>query len=148
MTMPAGTDAQEALLVASMCADTVVRFTAAFDEGDLARMQEHFAPDGVWQRHDGVWTGHPGLAALMEGRDEGIFVRHVLSNFRTTWLSATRASVDSYVTVYRHDFPADRRLPAPLRGPDTLARYRDELMFVNGSWQIALRQVHVDFKHP
>lgn len=138
----------DAWRIAAQCTDVVLRFTAAFDDGDLARMQRHFAPDGVWQRHDGAVQGHDGLAALMAGRPAGIFVRHVLSNLRTELLSPAQAVVDAYVTVYRHDFPGAKALPAPLPGPDTVARYRDTLQLQDGAWRIARRQVSIDFKHP
>lgn len=140
-------DATSAWRAAAACCDAVLRFTAAFDDGDLAGMQRHFAADGVWQRHDGAVHGHDGLAALMARRPAGIFVRHVLSNLRTELLSPTRAVVDTYVTVYRHDFPGARTLPAPLPGPDTTARYRDELALQDGAWRIAQRRVTIDFKH-
>ena len=128
------------------CERAVLEFTHGFDLGDFDAMARHFAPDGVWQRHDGDLVGLEALARFMRARHPGLFVRHVLSNLRTTVLSEDRAVVDSYVTVYRCDFADAPRLPAPLAGPNVVGRYRDELTRNACGWQLARREVRIDFK--
>ena len=128
------------------CEHAVVEFTAAFDLGDFDRMAQLFAEDGVWKRQDGDVVGMSQLQQLMSSRPAGLFVRHVLSNMRTTFLSEADAVVESYVTVYRHDFPGQPRRPAPLNGPNLVGRYRDQLSLREQGWKLAGREVVVDFK--
>ena len=128
------------------CGHTVVEFTVAFDLGDFDRMSRMFADDGVWKRQDGDVVGMSQLQQLMRSRPAGLFVRHVLTNMQTTFLSAADAVVESYVTVYRHDFPAEPRRPAPLNGPNLVGRYRDQLSLREHGWKLVGREVVVDFK--
>ena len=134
------------IAAARHCEHTVVAFTAAFDVGDFNRMARLFAEDGVWKRQDGDVVGMSQLQQLMRSRPAGLFVRHILSNMRTTFLSATDAVVESYVTVYRHDFPGSVLQPAPLNGPNLVGRYRDQLSLRGQGWKLAGREVVVDFK--
>jgi limonene-1,2-epoxide hydrolase len=128
------------------CEQAVLAFTGAFDLNDVETMVRYFAADGVWHRHDGDIAGVEGLRAFMRARNAGIFVRHVLTNMRTTVASSTQATVESYVTVYRHDFDQAPVVPAPLTGPDVVARYRDQLTRGPGGWQLSRRDVRIDFK--
>ena len=127
-----------------LCERAVAEFTAAFDLGDFDGMARVFAEDGVWKRQDGDVVGMSQLRNLMDARPAALLVRHVLSNLRTTFSSATEALVDSYVTVYRHDSASSR--PAPMNGPNLLGRYRDRLSLRGDEWKLAGREVVVDFK--
>ena len=128
------------------CERAVMDFTAAFDLNDVEGMARLFAEDGVWKRQDGNIVGVGQLRQMMGKRPAGQFVRHVLTNIRTTFLSPTQAVVESYVTVYRHDFPGEPRRPSPNTAPNLLGRYRDELRLVVHEWRLAGREVAVDFK--
>ena len=129
-----------------LCENAIIDFTAAFDLGDFDGMSRVFAADGVWKRQDGDVVGMSQLRNLMSARASGLLVRHVLSNVRTTFSSATDAVVDSYLTVYRHDFPGEPGRPAPLGGPNLVGRYRDRLSLRADEWKLAGREVTVDFK--
>ena len=111
-------------------------------------MERLFASDGIWKRADGEVRGVAQLRTFMASRPQGIVIRHVLSNLRTTLLDDERAVVDSYVTVYRYDFSDVPSLPAPLVGPDLVGRYRDELVCEADVWKLKVREVMVDFKRP
>ena len=104
-----------------------------------------FTDTGVWKRPDGDIVGIAGLRAFMSRRAPGVFTRHVISNMRTT-LEDARAVVDSYVTVYRHDFTDRPVLPAPLNGPHVVGGYRDVLVHENGAWKLSLRESIIEFQ--
>lgn len=132
------------------CTEALLAFTHAFDTGDLTAMQQHFAPDGVWIRQDGTCTGRTGragLAALMARRNPGVFVRHVITNVRGRPAGEREIALESYVTVYRHDFDGIPQTPAPLSGPDLVGRYFDTFRLCESQWLLARREVKVDFKH-
>ena len=129
------------------CQDAVLRFTAHFDAGEYREMEAFFAPDGVWKRPDGDIVGIDDLRRRMAALKNDWVMRHVISNARTTIVSAGRAVVDSYFTVYMHVFGAETpTVPAPLAGPLSVGRYHDELVLIEGVWKIALRHPTHDFK--
>lgn len=132
--------------MAAACERAVLAFTHGFDMNDIDAMSRHFAPDGVWKRHDGDLVGMEQLRHFMQVRHPGTFVRHVLSNLRTSLLPDGHAVVDSYVTVYRHDFKGAPQRPAPLAGPNVVGRYRDQLALGDKGWQLVQREVQIDFK--
>ena len=128
------------------CERTVLRFTAAFDEGDLGGMLAEFAPDGVWRRPDGsVVEGHAGVRTLMATLRPTVSFRHIVTNLRVAMATADQATCVSYVTVYMHDGECDGG-PAPLDAPVLVGRYHDELRRAGTSWVISARRVAVDFK--
>ena len=125
--------------------DVVIRFTACFDAHDIEGMAQLFAETGVWKRPDGDIVGIAGLRAFMSRRSPRVLTRHVISNMRTTVEKAS-VVVDSYVTVYRHDFADQPALPAPLDGPDVVGRYRDVLVNEEGTWKLSMRESIVEFQ--
>ena len=127
------------------CERTVLRFSAAFDAGDLEGMLAEFAPEGVWHRQEGSVRGHDGLRALMATRPPGLFVRHVISNMRVTLTGPGEASCASYLTVYRDDDGGPK--PVPLRQPALVGMYHDVLRKTGQAWQLSGRSVSVDFKN-
>ncbi len=110
--------------MARACEQVVLKFTAHFDAGNYAQMEPLFATNSVWKRQDGDIYGLAHFREWSKGRTASIFVRHVLSNLRTTVSDAGKATVDSYVTVYQHDFSGEPVLPTPLTGPALKGRAR------------------------
>lgn len=142
MTACASTDIATQLA----CQETVLRFTAHFDAQEYDLMEGYFSADGIWRRLEGDVVGLEGLRQFLASRPPNIFVRHLISNLRTTVLSVGQAQVDSYLVAYRHDFSGPPQLPAPLDSPLLIGRYQDELRQVDGTWKIQVRQVHIDFR--
>jgi hypothetical protein len=143
-----GTDTQATPeAVRRACEDVVLSFSACFDSGDTDRLLSLFAPDGVWKRDDREINGASELRAFMDARSSSVFVRHALTNLRTTIINQDNAIVESYVAVYRHVFDGPVTLPAPLEGPEVFARYRDQLVRLPGGWKIQERKTTVEFKH-
>jgi hypothetical protein len=127
------------------CEQCVIRFTSHFDAGDFAAMEQDFSRTGVWMRSDGEVRGIDGLRAYLAQRGSRYFTRHILANIRVTPQGDGMASVDSYVTAYRIE-PGDATAPYPLGHPFMVGRYRDELVREDGTWRIARRSTHTDFK--
>ena len=128
------------------CEEVVVRFTAHFDAREHEQMEQYFATDGVWSRRDGDIRGIEQLRASMAKRASNNVVRHVISNLRSQLLSADRAVVDCYVTVFRHVFADGEKSPAPMGLPFVMGSYRDELVRqTSGEWKISDRQSSIDF---
>lgn len=134
------------IVIQRACEQSVVNFSTHFDAREYSSMAEYFATQGVWLRADGVITGLDELQEKMKQRPDTLFVRHVLTNFRTTVIDEMHAVVESYVTVYRCDFYESPQIPARLDCPDLVGRYHDEMILESGRWKIARRSVQVDFK--
>jgi ketosteroid isomerase-like protein len=128
------------------CQQTLEAFMGHFDMDEFAAMEPYLTDDAVWVRADGVLHGCDGLRAWAAKRQPGIFVRHVLTNFRCKRLSDTEVHVDSYAMVFRKDMQAGEKPPATMSGPVLMGRYEDVLRQVDGRWLIAHKSVKIDFK--
>ncbi|SRR5690606_13912412 len=127
------------------CEDVVLRFTAHFDAFEHEEMERYFAPDALWARHDGDICGLNDLRERMARRPANAIVRHMMTNLRTTLLSPGHAVVESYVLVFRHQFPEGGKPPAPLGVPTVMGRYHDRLVRLDGAWKIMERRSTIDF---
>jgi hypothetical protein len=125
----------------------VIRFTAHFDAGEHDEMASFFAPEAVWYQARGPIHGVDELLIRMAALPADQLMRHVLTNLRTTIVSADEAIVDSYVTVYLQPGADPCRIVESF-GPKNFARYRDRLRRVDGRWLIDERRVVFDLKFP
>jgi hypothetical protein len=132
-------------LAAEQCKDVVLRFMALFDLRDYAAMESCVTADIEWQRPDRTLHGVAQMRTVLLSTPKDVRVRHVITNLRATFEGDERITIDSYFTVYRHvgDLPEG---PAPLCGPASVGRYRDELVPVEGDWKIARKQTFADFR--
>lgn len=133
--------------IAYACEQVLYRFTAHFDAGEFREMEDYFAPEGVWKRHEGDIVGIAALRERMAARKPDRLMRHLITNPRVTILADDHVRIDSYVTLYMHVFGSDR--PAgtmPLNGAIVVGRYHDELRLIEGRWKIVLRAPTHDFK--
>jgi len=128
------------------CERRALLFMAHFDTQEYQEAANLFALEGVWNRADGVINGRADFMRRMEARSPGIFVRHVITNMRAKRLNETEIRVDSYVTVYRHDFTGSIMVPASLSAPDVMGRYSDVFRMIEGEWLLYEKSVVVDFK--
>ncbi len=124
----------------------VLRFTANFDAREHGRMEEDFAPDGVWYQALGIIRGRDGLRRSMAAFPTDLHMRHVLTNLRTTFVNADVAVVDSYFTVYVETRVPDVGPPVTTKGAKNIGRYHDRLERIEGRWLLAERQPEFDFK--
>lgn len=128
------------------CERRVIRFMADFDSQHYEKASELFAPDGVWHRPDGDIQGRENFLSRMAQRPRGLLVRHVITNLRSQRIDQITVKVESYVTVYRHDFEHEISYPASLSGPVVMGRYTDVLKQTHGTWMIQDKSVSIDFK--
>lgn len=128
------------------CQQTILRFTAAFDNNDLEGMAANFDVDGVWNRPMGTITGHNGLHQLHATRSPKIFVRHLIGNTRVNVISQNEATAESYLIVFRHDSEEAMKFPLPMN-VELMGTYTDELKRVAGRWVITSRTALPLFKH-
>ena len=126
MPHPYTSDDFAGALDAQKCQEVVIRFMALFDAGDFAAMEQHFVQALVWQRPEGSVKGVQQFREVMAKRDPKMQVRHVITN--------------------RHLPATAGTLPAPLNGPASVGRYRDELVREGGNWKICNKETRLDFK--
>jgi 3-phenylpropionate/cinnamic acid dioxygenase small subunit len=128
------------------CQDIVLAFMAHFDERDGPAMEACVLPQLEWQRPDRVIHGTAELREVLAATPADVRVRHVITNLRAVSHDDGRVVVDSYFTVYRFTGPLAADTPAPLDGPASMGRYRDELVETDGRWKLARKQTFVDFR--
>jgi hypothetical protein len=141
------TDPTQRWLAAEQCKDLVLRFMGLFDGRAYADMEACVIPQFEWQRPDQTLRGLAQMREVLVATPQDVRVRHVITNLRASFESDGRITIDSYFTVYRHigalEIPEG---PAPLAGPASMGRYRDELVVVDGDWKIARKQTFSDFR--
>ena len=140
-------DASERLLIERECERLVTAYCHYVDHGEAAKIADLFAKDGVWKS--------PQVS--MDGRDEilrgfgqrqanaGRMSRHVCNNVLIDVIDADHAEGVCYLTLYRHDGEAGRRV-SPLAGqPELVGEYRDRFVRTPDGWRFAHRQIEVSF---
>lgn len=128
------------------CESIALQFMAHFDARNYEEAAKLFAPDGIWHRADISIRGREDFLKHMGARPPGIFVRHVITNLLARRTDQETIRVDSYVTVYRHDFADAPVLPAALHSPDVVGRYTDVFRQIGGNWLLQEKSVSIDFK--
>lgn len=118
---------------------TVLRFTAAFDERDASTMKRHFTVDGAWERPGETIRGHDGIDCFVDAIDPSTRMRHVITNQRVSVLAdGAELQVDSYFTVYVCASP-DADVDALT--PKAIGQYRDQVCTDGEVWRISRRVV-------
>lgn len=128
------------------CAALVLQFMACFDARDWAGVEACVTDDLHWQRPDRTIAGRRALREVLAATPADVRVRHVVTNLRAAPREGGGMVVDSYFTVYRFTGPLSAEAPAPLDGPASMGRYRDELVELDGRWKLSRRQTFVDFR--
>ncbi len=128
--------------------DTLALYNWSGDAGRIEDLTQSFCPDGELEvRGTATATGRGAIAEFLGGVaappantvvSSGVkrIVRHTLTNIRFTELTAERAQVSSYFTVFTEI------------GLDHYGRYRDVFAPVGDAWLIAHRFVSTDWRAP
>lgn len=130
------------LLIRESVRDTVARYNASGDQGDVDGLARCFTPDGTLAVvGTEPWVGHHGIRAGLAARlsrapgDERPPVAHL--HHCVTGLHFVSVAPDEVRTVAY--FSALTQI-----GLDHWGRYRDRLVPVGERWLFALREVKVD----
>ena len=128
--------------------DTLALYNWSGDAARIEELTQSFCPDGELEvRGTTTATGRAAIAEFLGGVaaapakaavDSGLrrIVRHAVTNIRFTELTAERAQVSSYFTVFTEI------------GLDHYGRYRDVFTPVGDAWLIAHRFVSTDWSAP
>ncbi len=119
------------------CAQVVTRFYNSLDAGRYDELVDLFAEDGTWKRQGEVLEGRDAIMAAMQDREEGMVIRHCVTNLDIRVLDEDNAESAEYVTIYRHIGEEKLDGPAPLEGPGVIFLYREKLVRTDNGWKIA-----------
>jgi uncharacterized protein (TIGR02246 family) len=128
------------------CERLVVDYCHLIDHGEAERVAALFTEEAVWRGPGVEMKGREEIRAGFRLRQEnaGRMSRHVCNNFRLDVIDPDHAEGVVYLTLYRHDGDADRRV-SPLPGPVMVGEYRDRFERTAEGWRIAHRQTIVSF---
>lgn len=126
----------------SDCERVVLSVYRHLDDFDYARLVEHFAADGVWQREGRELTGHAQILANLEARPRNQVVRHLITNLIVDVEPPSGARASGYNTAYRALNVSPDALPAEIAAPLGLWVLQASLTSFRDVWLITdLRQV-------
>ena len=117
------------------CAQVVTRFYNSLDAGRYDELVDLFAEDGTWKRQGEVLEGRDAIMAAMQDREEGMVIRHCVTNLDIRVLDEDNAESAEYVTIYRHISEEKLDGPAPLEGPGVIFLYREKLVRTDNGWK-------------
>jgi hypothetical protein len=141
-------DAVAELLIKHACAEVVTRYAIAVNDWNLDAFVGLFVEDGEWHRPGNhSMFGRAAMRAYLQSQPQPPAertVRHVNGGILVDVVDADHASVWSQTTVYDTGPVAD--YPAPMKGPDLIVEYRDEMVRHEGRWMIRRRNTTVVFK--
>jgi uncharacterized protein (TIGR02246 family) len=139
-------DSLERLVIERDCERLVTEYCHLVDHNEAEGIAELFTEDGVWKSVEATLDGREQIRKAMAERQANTrrMSRHVCNNFSLKILDADHAEGIVYLTLYRHDGKEGRRL-SPLEGPAMVGEYRDRFVRTSQGWQIAHREIAVDF---
>jgi ketosteroid isomerase-like protein len=139
-------DANERMLIERDCERLVTDYCHLVDHGEAERIADLFTEDGVWKSPEVTMEGREQVRKGFARRQAqaGRMSRHVCNNLRIDVIDPDHAEGVVYLTLYRHDGEADRRV-SPLEGPVMVGEYRDAFVRTPEGWRIARREIGVSF---
>ena len=142
-------DEMEKALIERDCERLAVQYCHYVDHGEAERIAELFSDDGVWASSEVKLDGREAIRKAIAARQANAarMSRHVCNNFLLNIIDADHAEGTVYLTLYRHDGKAGRRL-SPLEGPAMVGEYRDRFVRTAEGWRIAHREIDVNFLRP
>lgn len=128
------------------CERLVTEYCHFVDHGQAARIADQFTEDGVWAAPGSTLTGRAEIARGFGARQANTrrMSRHVCSNLLIDVLDHDNATGVVYLTLYRHDGEAGRRV-SPSSVPDIVGEYRDTFVRTEQGWKFKRREIGVSF---
>jgi uncharacterized protein (TIGR02246 family) len=139
-------DDTQRMLIERECDRLVTAYCHLVDHGKAAKVADLFSKDGVWTGPGVKMEGREQLRAGFQQRQDQTerMSRHVCHNFLCDVIDADHAEGVVYLTLYRHDGEAGRKV-SPLAGPAVVGEYRDRFERTAEGWRIRYREIGVSF---
>ena len=129
-------------LIEQACAKLVNQYALASDRADYVALSNMYAPEGVFYRPtapDVAVVGRAAILAAFQSRGPTVN-RHVMSDIVVDAVSATEATGDCYIVLYRAAGPTpDGALPAMNPVP-LVGQFKDRFVKLDGQWLFAERR--------
>ncbi len=113
------------------------RFYYYHDEmryNDLAGLMRE---DGVWHRQRKELKGRAQVLAAMHERPSTQVIRHLITNAFLEEERDNEATLIAYLTAYRYDDGAAKKLPVTIDGPFSILLVKKRFVRHAGRWLIA-----------
>jgi hypothetical protein len=139
----------ETLVIENACAKLVARYTHWVDFGEAARVAGLFAVDGVWEVGENRFEGREAVHGMFAARQamSQRRSRHVCTNLAIDVVDGDRATGLVYLSLYRHDLPANAPADAlpPVGPPVAVGQYRDRFTRTEEGWRFSHRVAELGF---
>ena len=134
-------DPIERLLIEQACARLQVEYALTADQGDVEGFTALFAEDGSVEVPEApAFVGHAAIRVSMQALvEQGLTMRHIITNSLVTVLDSGAAVGGCYLTVYNSVEAANETGARPLEMPATVGEYADEFILTSRGWRIKSR---------
>jgi ketosteroid isomerase-like protein len=139
-------DDTETLVIERACARLIADYCHLVDNGQAARVADHFTDDGVWLSGEENLKGQAAIRSRFEQRQAMTerMSRHVCTNLKVDVLDAEHAEAVTYLILFRHDGDPGRRF-SPTAAPEMIGEYRDRFARTADGWRFQRRELVVSF---
>jgi hypothetical protein len=129
------------MLIEHACAKLQRQYGVFADRGDIEGFTNLFAADGsVAVPEAPPFVGHDAIRASIKALGEqGVTMRHVLTNNVVDAIDAQTAEGVSYLVVYNSQAEPDERGVRPVEAPATVGEYRDRFRLTADGWRFQSR---------
>jgi SnoaL-like domain len=127
---------------AAACVRLVAGFAYLVDQRRYDELADLFTDDGVFERPGTRAQGRAGILAFMAARPETMDTRHVCSVPFFEELTADRASLRTYVTMF-HGQADPQGGPTAVAGSAGVVEFHDICVRAADGWRILHHKSHV-----
>ncbi|MBL8772102.1 MAG: nuclear transport factor 2 family protein [Phenylobacterium sp.] len=131
----------ERMLIEHACQKLQMLYGVHADRGEVEAFTQLFAADGsVAVPEAPAFVGHAAIRASMQAlADQGIAMRHVMTNPVVHVVDADRATGSCYLTVYNSAAEPDAAGIRPVALPATVGEYADVFRRTDEGWRFQSR---------
>ena len=140
----------ERMLAEHACQKLQAQYGVFADRGDVEGFTQLFAEDGsVAVPEAPAFVGQDAIRASIQAlKDQGVTMRHVLTNNVVDVIDDTTAEGVSYLVVFNSTGPVDARGTRPVEPPATVGEYRDTFRRTAEGWRFQTRVLTRVFRPP
>ncbi|MBI1199267.1 MAG: hypothetical protein GC203_15510 [Phenylobacterium sp.] len=131
----------ERMLIEHACQKLQMLYAVHADRSEVEAFTQLFAPDGSVEVPEApAFVGHEAIRASMQAlADQGVTMRHVMTNPVVHAIDADRAAGSCYLTVYNSAAEPDAAGVRPVAPPATVGEYADTFRRTPDGWRFQSR---------
>jgi len=137
----------ERIAIERECQRLVTVYCHHVDHGEAEKIADLFTDDGQWLSPEIKMIGKEQIMKgfALRQANTARMSRHVCNNFLIDVIDENNAEGTVYLTLYRHDGEAGRKVSPMDDQPVLIGEYRDRFVRTDDGWRFSKREIDVSF---